>query len=154
MDRGATMLEVLVVAAIAAVMGISLMQLSSQNLDQQQETLERSLAQGLCLDMVDRFKRYKSLWPLPGTPAQSGKPEGPPLVEMCLPVEMNVKQWSLFDQAYLDNMARLKMSTQPQITRTPDPSHPGLFRLEISIAWKGSRGRARKTRFVRYCFAP
>jgi len=154
-SRGVVMLEILVVTGISAVLGVALMQLSSRNLGDQQELLERSLAQGLCLDMVDRFKKYKSFWPLPGVPAKppSMKP-GPPLAEMCLPVEINVTKWSLFDQVYLENLATLGISPEPKIVRTPDPSHPGLFLLEISVSWKSVRGNTRSVRFIRCCYSP
>ena len=150
-----TMIEVLVLVMIAAAVLLPMLTLSSRNVEDHRDLLERSLAQGLCLDMVERFKRYKSHWQMPGTPAQPpAGAAGPPLDEMFCPLELRPGKATLFDRVYLEHMAALGMSPRPRVERTPVPGRWGLFRLVVSISWKDHRGKPREVRYARHCYAP
>lgn len=153
--RGVSVIEILILVTVASGLLVPLLTLSSRNVEDHQEQLERSLAQGLCLDMVERFKRYKPIWSLPGSP---GEPPfniaGPPLDEMFGPVELQSGKGTLFDLVYLEHMKALGMRPQPRIEKTIDPARPGLFKLEVSVAWKSSKGHERSVKYARWCYAP
>jgi len=154
-QRGIGLVEVMVVLAVAAALLVPLLTLSTRNAEDHQELLERTLAQGLCLDMMERFKRYKPSWALPGSPAQPPhKSAGPPLKEMFVPVEIVEGQSTLFDKVYLEQLAALGLSPKPKIEQIEDPARPGLFRLKISVSWKNTKGFVREVSFVRYGYAP
>lgn len=153
--RGVSIIEVLVLIALASGVLVPLLTLSSRNVDDQQDQLERSLAQGLCLDMMERFKRYKPVWPLPGS---AGDPPfnipGPPIDEMFGPVELQAGKATLFDLVYLENMKALGMRPQPRIDKILDPARPGLFKLEVSVSWTSLKGKERSVKYQRWCYAP
>lgn len=153
--RGVSVIEILILVTIASALLVPLLTLSSRNVEDHQEQLERSLAQGLCLDMVERFKHYKEIWPLPG---QQGEPPlsipGPPLDEMFGPVELQPNKGTLFDLVYLQHMKALGMRPQPKIDKIKDPTRPGLFKLEVSVAWKSAKGFDRAVKYARWCYAP
>jgi hypothetical protein len=154
MKRGVTLVEVSVVFALAVMLIIPVLTLSSRNAKEHEELLERSVAQGVCLDMLERLKSYKAFWPLPGSGSTASGMDAPPLKELFGPVELDVNKMTLFDRAYLEQLLVLGTTPLPRVIRTPDPTRAGLFRLEVSLAWTSSRGVPRLVRFVRYCFAP
>jgi prepilin-type N-terminal cleavage/methylation domain-containing protein len=150
-----TLLEVIVAVALVAVLALPLLQLSSRNVEDHQDVLERSIGQGLCLDMVERFKKYKPMWPLPGAPARSpARAAGPSLSQLFCPVELDPARTTLFDTVYLDLLGSLGMSPRPRIVTKPDPGRPGFFRLEVSVSWRSRGGHERVVRFSRFCYAP
>jgi hypothetical protein len=148
MRRAVSIVEVLVLIVIASGLLIPLLTLSGRNVEDHQDQLERALAQGLCLDMLERFKRFKPYWTFPGAEG------GGPLDEMFGPVELKTGQATLFDFVYLENMRALGMKPQPKIERTPDPTHYGLFKLDVSVSWKSAKGRERSVKYSRWCYAP
>ena len=155
MKRGVSVIELLVLITVASGLLVPLLTLSGHNVDDHQDQLERSLAQGLCLDMVERFKRYKPVWPLPGDPG--GPPlniPGPPVDEMFGPVELQPGKNTLFDLVYLENMKALGMKPQPKIDKVLDPTRPGLFKLEVSVSWTSLKGKERSVKYARWCYAP
>lgn len=153
--RGMSVIEVLMLITIASGLLVPLLTLSSRNVEDHQDQMERALAQGLCLDVLERFKRYKAFWPLPGDPGQPGVSDaGPPMEEMFGPVELRPGWTTLFDRVYLENMVALGMQPKPKIDKVLDPTRPGLFRLEVSVGWKSHKGYAREVKYARYCYAP
>jgi type II secretory pathway pseudopilin PulG len=153
--RGISMIEILVLITIASGLLVPLLTLSGRNVEDHQDQMERTMAQGLCLDVLERFKKYKAYWPLPGAAAQPGVSDaGPPMEEMFGPVELRPGMATLFDRVYLENMVALGMEPKPRITKTPDPVRFGLFKLEVAVAWKSHKGHPREVKYVRYCYAP
>ena len=153
--RGFALMEILVILALAATMLLPVLNLSSRNVEDHQDMLERQLAQGLCLDMLERFKRYKPIWPLPGSSRkQAGGAEPPPIEELFGPVETNLADMSLFDKAYLEQLHALGISPKPHIERLVDPRRPGFFLLKVTVSWKSLKGFSRQVSSSRYCFAP
>ncbi len=152
---GVALLEVvLAMGLIACVLGGAL-SLSSQNTREHQEILERAVAEGLCLDVIERLKYYKTFWALPGEPAAPPLGvAGPPIEEMYGPVELRSGWQTLFDKVYLDHLAALGMTPRPTITRTPVKEVFGLFRLEVAVEWQNAGGHARRVKVARYCYAP
>jgi hypothetical protein len=146
--RALTLLEIVVVCFIATLLLIPLLNLSSRDATEHQEIMRRSLAHGLCMEMLERFCRYKPAWKLPGEPG------GPPLSAMYLPVELDVKKMRSFDQAYLEQMKEIGMNLKPDIKHDFDPKNPLLFLLTIRVGWKGPQGQAREVKFSRYCYTP
>ena len=155
MTRGQTLIEVLIVVGLIAMVLVPLVTLSTRNLGDHQDIMERALAQGLCLDTLERFKKYKPIWPMPGMPP---KPPlnipGPPLYEMYGAVDLRPGKLGIFDRVYLDQMRALGIAPQPRIQTTPDPEVYGLFNLEVSVSWKSRSGQQRQVKFSRICFAP
>ena len=141
-------MEIVIMCFIATVLLIPILTTSSRNVNDHRELMRRSLAYGLCMEMVERFGRYKPAWKLPGEPG------GPPLSTMCLPVELNARKARFFDRVYLEQIAALGMVFKPRITRERDPKKPGLFLLTVSVEWKGPQRQSREVRFSRYCYAP
>lgn len=156
MKRAAqSVIEILVLITIASGMLVPLLTLSGRNVDDHQDQLERSLAQGLCLDMLERFKRYKPSWTLPGSAGDGPFAiPGPPLDEMFGPVELQPGRNTLFDLAYLEHMKALGMKPQPRIEKVLDPARPGLFKLEVSVSWTSLKGKERSVKYARWCYSP
>lgn len=155
MRRGVSLLEIVVVLGICTLIMLPVMNLSSQNVSDEQELQERTIANGLCLDAMERLKRYKPYWPLPGADAAPPyNTSGPAITEMFMPLELVLKRATVFDQTYLAQIRALGMELEPDIKRESDPVLMGLFRLEVGTRWTNKRGFAREVRFVRYCFAP
>lgn len=144
------MIEVLGLCVLVSTLLLPVLTLSTRSVAEHREVLERAVAQQLCLDVLERFKRYKPQWAMPGTPGAGGAG----LEEMYLPVDLDPGRATLFERAYLDQIASMRMRLAPRIERWLDPARPGLFRLTVSIAWTGARGHAREVRFQRWCWAP
>ena len=138
MRRGFSMIELLV----------PLLTLSTQAVEDHQDLLERSLVQGLCMDVVSRFKAYKPFWPMPGARG------GPKVTEMYLPMEIDPAKATLFDSVYLEQMKALRMRPQPKIVVTSDERKAGLFRIDVSIEWKSLKGKVHRFEMSRYCYQP
>ena len=99
--RGLSLIEVLVLVALASVLLLPLLSLSSRNVEDHQEQAERAVAQNLCMDMVERFKRY-------------GAERGVPAAEqMFAPVELDEEETTLFDKVYLQHFAALGSEPRP-----------------------------------------
>jgi len=139
---GLALAETLVLTALILVLILPLMTLSSRNTGDSQELLERSIAQGLCLDLMERFKWYKPIFPKPA------------LREIYLPVSVPPEQVTPFDEVYLGQMKALGMALVPRYEVIPVPGFPGFFQLDISMAWTNLRGNRREVRYSRYCYAP
>ncbi|MBI4859734.1 MAG: hypothetical protein HY815_05660 [Candidatus Riflebacteria bacterium] len=139
---GTGLVGILVLSGLLVALVLPLATLSSRNVEDFQEMLERSTAQGLCLDMLERFNRYKPFWPMPGA------------AELYTPVGLSPDQLDLFDRAYLDQLTALGMHPRPKIERTPVDDRPGLYRLQVSIAWTSLGGQAREVSYARYCYWP
>jgi type II secretory pathway pseudopilin PulG len=153
--RGVTLLEIVVVLSICTLILLPVMNLSQQNMNDEQELQERSIANGLCLDAMERLKRYKPYWALPGADAAPPyNTAGPAITELFMPLELILKRATVFDQTYVAQIKALGMELEPDIKRTTDPELMGLFKLEIGTRWTNKKGHAREVRFVRYCFAP
>jgi hypothetical protein len=153
--QGISLLEIVVVLGICTAIMMPIIQLSQQNLTDESELQERSIANGICLDAMERLKRYKPYWPLPGAePAAPYNTAGPSLIDMFMPVELILKRATVFDQTYLAQIRSLGMKLEPEIKREKVKELPGLFRLEVGTRWTNKKGHAREVRFVRYCFAP
>lgn len=146
--RGAFLLEILLATLLLGVMLVPVLGLSTRNTGEHDEILERALAQGLALDMLERFERYKPQWPMPGTQG------GPPLHEIFTPVELRAGEESLFDRVYLRRMQALGMTPRPSIERERTPGVRGLFRLTVTMEWRSRRGFERAVSFSRLCYAP
>jgi hypothetical protein len=146
--RGFSLIETVVLLGTASALLVPLLTLSSRNAADRQDQLERALAQSLCLDMVERFKRYKPYWPMPGHLS------GPPLEEMFGPIQTAESEGSLFDSAYLNHMASVEMKLVPKLTITPHREKLGLFRLDVSMSWRTHRGTRRTAKYSRWCYAP
>jgi len=69
-------------------------------------------------------------------------------------VELSPGQGTLFDKVYLEQMAALGMSPRPMIEKIDDPKRFGLFRLEVSVSWKNTKGYSRRVSYSRLCYAP
>ena len=151
---GFGVIEVTFLAVLSAVLFLPVLTLSSRNVQDHQELLERALAHSLCLDMVERFKSYKPYWPLPGSEDRSTTSPSPPLEEMFLPLELQAERATTFDGVYLDHLKVLRMEPRPTIRQVADPNCLGLYRLEVSTSWIGRGGQRHELRFARYCYAP
>ena len=150
-----SVVEVLIVAMIAGVLLVPLLQLSTASLCDHQEVMERSIVQGIALDIMERLKRYKLCWPLPGTPARP--PDvfpGPPISDMFGPVEVVAEGATLFDRVYLDQMAEIGLNPHAKILREEVSGKVGVFRLTVKLSWISKRGPAREVSYSRICFAP
>jgi hypothetical protein len=147
-SRGTSLVETMVMLGVASAILASLVTLSSQSVESKQDQLERGLAQGMCLDMLERFKRYKPFWPMPGHVS------GPPIDEVFGPVELSDGPASVFDVSYLEHMRSMGMNLVPKVTITPHKETRGLFRLEVSMSWKSHRGHPRSISYARWCYAP
>lgn len=145
---GTSLLELVMVMGLLAAVIVPALTLSRRNARVHQDVLERTLAQGLCLDVMERLERYKLPWALPG------EKDGPPLAELYTPVELRPGWATLFDRVYLDQLKALGMDPRPEITRTPAEGRYGLFLLEVRVAWTGARGHAREVAVRRWCYAP
>jgi hypothetical protein len=153
--RGVSLLEIVVVLGICTLILLPVMNLSQQNAADEQELQERAIANGLCLDAMERLKRYKPYWPLPG--ADAAPPynvSGPSLTEMFMPLELVLKRATVFDRTYVAQIRSLGMELEPEIKRDQDRELMGLFRLEVGTRWTNRKGFSREVRFVRWCFAP
>jgi hypothetical protein len=154
MRKGQALTDVMFVVGVVAIVLVPLVTLSTRNAGDQREIMERALVETICLDTVERFKKYKPYWPLPGAPARPPENiQGPPLWEMYGAVDLRPDKAGFFDRVYLDQMRSLGMSPRPNMEVIQE-STPGLFRLVVSVAWKSSSGRPRQVRYSRYCFAP
>ena len=150
-----SLLEMVVVLGICTLIMLPVMNLSQQNVQDESELAERAIANGLCLDAMERLKRYKPYWPLPGADAKAPyNTAGPSITEMFMPLELILKRATVFDQTYLNQIRALGMELEPQIKRDVDPTLMGLFRLEVGTRGTNKKGFSREVRFVRYCFAP
>ena len=155
MKRAFSLLELVIVIAICTAILVPVIDLSRQNMSDPDELMERCVANGLCLDAMERLKRYKPYWPLPGadaTPPYNMK--GPSLTEMFMPVELILKRATVFDSVYLDQIRQLGMQLTPTIKRDAVTTLPGLFRLETKTTWTDKNGKSHEVKFVRYCYAP
>ena len=154
-SQAMSVLEVLIVAVIAGVLLVPLMQLSSANMFDHQDVMERSIVSGIALDIMERLKRYKLFWPLPGTPAKppDGFP-GPPISDMFGPVEVVAEGATLFDRVYLDQMSEFALNPHAKITRKEIKGEVGLFRLTVKVIWTSKRGQPREVLYSRVCFCP
>lgn len=156
---GMALLEVvLVMLMIAGLLGAGL-SLSSRNVGEHQEILERAIAEGICFDVLERLKEYKLSWAMPGAVAGPQASTGATTTttaddDLYAPVEVNPAWRTLFDRVYLEQMGALGMKPVPAVTRTPDPEVPGLFKLEVEVKWKNARGFERRARAARLCYAP
>lgn len=124
--RGISMIEVVVLVALAACLMLPVLELSGRNAQDPQEMLERQAATALCMDACERLKTYSLSRPVPG---EGGVPA-----------------------KYLYEPAGAPF--HPTVERTPDPSVPGLFRLDVTVTWTGAKGHPRSVRAARYCYAP
>ena len=156
MRHGVSVLEVVMLIAIAAFMILPVMQLSSANVGDSQEILERTVAQGMCLDLMERLKNYPIDFPVPGEPAP--RPGMPPLpTDLLFPVvrEQHTSK-SAFQQVFEEQLHALKYAKfQPIYNRlaVPDPFRKGLFLLEVSVSWTSLKGAHREVKLSRYCYA-
>jgi len=140
--RGLALVETLVLTALTLVLVLPLMTLSSRNAGDSQELLERSIAQGLCLDLMERFKRYKPIFPKPA------------MQELYLPVSVAPEQPNAFDHVYIGQMKSLGMTLVPKYEVIPVSEYPGFFQLNVSMAWTNMKGYKREVKYSRYCYAP
>lgn len=152
MRRGLGLGELVVLLAIGLTLLTSLLSLSSSNLASQDELASWILAQDLCMDVVERFKAFKTCWVNPAHKTTMHPRRA--LAELYPPVDLVPGQTTLFDIAYLERTELSGMD--PEITYTSDAvkDHPGLFKLKVSVTWAGRDGRRHTVRHARYCFAP
>lgn len=152
--RAVSLVEIVVLLFLAAVLLAAALTLSSQNMESQAEMTERTLVQGVALDALERLKRYKVGWTLPGAPDTDGDGQPTPIDELYGPLEADSGRMTAVDRALATEMAALGMPATPKVERVEDPEYPGLFRLDVTVKWTPRRGGERQVRFSRYCYAP
>jgi type II secretory pathway pseudopilin PulG len=134
--RGFSFVDVLVGTAILSVLLASVLALGSQNIASQDEQVDRSLAQGLCLDVLEQFRAAR--------PSPAG---GPVAQQVSVPVGSAGR---LFDSAYLQQVATMRLSVAPKVEVVVADSRTGLMSVTVSVDWRSRRGQNRTVRLTRY----
>lgn len=150
--RGMSFVEVVVTVGLVVLVLVPVLTLGSRTVEEPRDLLERSMVQGACIDMLERYNRYKTCWLLPGEEADGEV--GPEARESFGPLEADVDRATLFDEIYKQQLASMGLDAAPRVERVEDPDHPGLFRLTVSIDWTSRSGRVQAVSYSRYCFAP
>lgn len=152
--RGISLVEVAVLGGVALLVLLPVLTVAQRSVRTADDLLTRSMAEGLCFDLLERLERYKVFWPLPGTPPSPGtRVRGPPLEELFAPVDVEGTRAGPFESAYLGQMDALGMEVRPSIERVEVPGRPGLFLLTVQVAWRDPSGAPRSIRMSRYAFA-
>lgn len=151
--RGMSFVELVVTIGLIVVVLVPVLTLGSRTVEEPRDLLERSLVQGACIDMLERYNRYKTCWPLPGE-VGGEEGDGPDARESFGPLEADPARATLFDEVYRQQLATLGLQVEPRIERVEDPDHPGLFRLTVWIDWTSRGGKQQQVRYSRYCYAP
>jgi hypothetical protein len=153
MRRAVSLLELVVVLGICTAIMLPVLDLSQRNMTEESELQERAVANGICLDAMERLKRYKTAFQLPRE-----EPEVLPstllMNEMFMPVELVLTRATVFDRTYLAQIRSLGLKVEPEIKREEVKGFIGMFRLEVGTKWTSKKGHSREIRFVRYCYAP
>lgn len=150
--RAIGLAELLILLVLGVSLLITLMNMSSKNLSSQDELASMMLAQDLCMDVAERLKAFKTCWVSPQEritvhPRQA-------LAELYPPVDLRPGQTTLFDMAYLERTEGSGMEPEISYGTEAVKDHPGLFKLQVLVNWKGRDGRTHSVRHTRYCFAP
>ena len=152
--RGVSILEVVVLLGIAGVLIFAACQLSSRNVEGYNEAAERLLVQGVALDALERLKRFKTSWSLPGAVDPNDPDGGTPAAELYGPLETDPARQTLIDKALVTEMSTLGMTATPSIERVEDAEFPGLFKIEVTMKWKPHGRPEKQVTYARYCYAP
>ena len=152
--RGASVLEVVMLVAIAAFMILPVMQLSSSNASDSQEILERTVAQGMCLDTLERLKNYPIDWPAPG---ETRPGIAPVPSDLMFPAYREQRRsTSAFQDVFDEQLKALKYAgfqATPLRKSMNDPFRPGLFELKVTVEWTSLKGAHREVTMSRMCYA-
>lgn len=144
--------ELLTLLVIGVTLLVALMNISSSNLSSQDELATLIVAQELCMDVAERFKAFKTCWAFPTHRVHVHPRQA--LAELYPPVELAPGQTTLFDVAYLERTEMSGMNPEISLQSTAVDEHPGLFKLEVSVQFRGRDGRPHTVRHARYCYAP
>lgn len=153
--RAVSMIEVVVLCGIAACLMLPVLQLSGRNVSDPQEQLERQVATSMCLDLIERLKTFSLSRSIPGQPAKTGSPVGALPEKYLYGAERTDRgAGTLFQRAWKQQLDAMGIAFTPAFEVTPDPASPGMFRLDVSVAWVNAKGHARSVKAARWCYAP